>query len=253
MNNIIAFFCFCFIWFLGSSSSATKFDITQTNIKLLVPGKANMINLSSTTYSDSLSNVTFPTFSFTEPTHTDLLTLTLAVVNGTTKVFIGARNYIHRLYVETDYDSKRNFILEETSSKILFFNKSACPTVYADEVGLTSQPTENDLKVVFVYSDKFSAVLFACGTDNCGRCETFKLQNFTIHKSFNKTVDNIADFVGGRKTAFVFEGNYKGTSAFYFAIEPDGRSLSQTPPFFSARTIKKTSKLFLVFKFNLKK
>lgn len=224
-----------------------SFDITKTNVKLLIPGKSgSLIHLASMTYSDSLPNVTFATFAFTGPGHTDLLTQTLAQVNGSTKVFIGARNYVHRLFAqEDDNDSnggKRRLVLEESSTRIAFRNQSACPTVYADQVGLSPKPVDNDMKVLFAYPGH---ALFACGTDNCGRCETFKLHDFTARRPFfNAKVDNVADFIGGRKSAFVFEGHYKTANAYYVAVEPDGRRQDQTPPFFSARAIKKNGKLF---------
>lgn len=238
MDSIIAFLCIGSILLLGANAKTPEFDITKSNVKLQIPGKANLVYISSATHSDSLPNVSFPTFPFTEPTHTDLLTLTLAEVNGSSKVFIGARNYIHRLYAEEGYNSTRRLILDESSQKITFRNKSACPTVFASQVGLPVEQTDNDMKILFVYPGK---ALFACGTDNCGRCETFKLHDFTAQRPFfNSKVDNLADFMSGRKSAYVFEGHYQTATAYFIAIEPDGRPRDLTPPFFSARAIKKT-------------
>lgn len=242
MHSIIAFLCIGSLFLLGANGKAPDFDITKSNVKLQIPGKASLIHISSTTHSDSLPNVTFPTFSFTEPSHTDLLTLTLAEVNGTSKVFIGARNFIHRLYAEESYNSNRRLVLDETSPKITFRNKSACPTVFAKELGLSVEPTDNDMKILFVYPGK---ALFACGTDNCGRCESFKLHDFTAQRGFyNNKVENVADFMSGRKSAYVFKGHYQTATAYFIAIEPDGRKREQTPPFFSARAIKNTRESF---------
>lgn len=236
MNTLVVVVIFFGLTFLLKITVAV--DSTKEKIKVLVPNIGDILSQPPflNFHSDTVNDVDFSTH-FIDESHTDLLTLKFTFVNRLPKVFIGAQNYVYRIsIVENEEDELSDLELDQTSFKITFRNWSSCYTVNASKVSFSlAKPDDNDIKVLFAYQNQF---LFACGTDNCGRCERFSLNNLSdANFFFNTERGNVADFISGHRSAFVFEGHYNKSKAYYVAVEPDGRQPEQAPPFFSARNI----------------
>ncbi len=232
------------MWFIKTTTASELRADVKT--KLLVPNVGDILSQPSSAYfhPDTLPNVTLPTLPFTGESHTDLFTLKFALVNGLPKVFIGARNYVHRIAIadreENNADQKLR--LEQSSPKLTFRNRSACSlTVNAKKFDFSlAEPVDSNIKVLFTVPNLF---LFACGTDNCSRCERFQLNNLSDSiPFFNSLKGNVADFVGGHRSAYVFESYYNTANAYYMAAKPDGQNPDQAPPFFSSRVFNSSRK-----------